>query len=264
MTFHALVKQKRRPRFPPFAVADAPDNSAVRISATNEVTDGHRTASRAAGTGEQAAEAGRQSVTHVDNIFEVIFRRRKLKWDALWNVLHWLCVPGEGHGLDRQFLDRLTRFAFGSPFSCPCETKLEFRIDEGAARGRWPDLALGSPRLSAPDHLLLMDDLDQSRPGDNRKLSNLQSYLTHATKRFPRSQVRLLVVTDGTDRSRFSRLYEQLGAEAKPGELRGWRLLKLRTVGEWVDAIRGDQSLERQTVLRQFVEWTRMLGEAPR
>lgn len=198
----------------------------------------------------------------------------------IWNYLHWLSTPHQGHGLGAAFRDLLTAYAFGAPLAA-AGTRQEFRIPAGHSTRhstKWPDFALGAPALpgeggpaAGTTHLLFMDDLAHRRAGDGRKHENLSIYLTHARTLVPPSggRARLLVLTDTTDAARYggpgqaASLRARLGADAEnplPDAPSGWRLLPLQTVGAWVAACASAADAAAQPDLRAFADWAQGLG----
>ena len=115
----------------------------------------------------------RPADTSTNNAFSLLVGNGgALKWDPLWNFLHWLALPNQAHGLGTEFQSIVTDFAFGRRVTG--ETAQEHRVDgEPQGAGKWADFALGAPSLNAPTNLLCMDDLSWSRPGDARKIDNL-------------------------------------------------------------------------------------------
>jgi hypothetical protein len=172
-----------------------------------------------------------------------------------------LCDPREGHGLGSSFVDALMVHAFGESLS-GCESKLEYRLDEEAVAGKWPDLVVAVPTLANPTHVLLMDDVDRRRVADRRKLANLATYLRLGRARFPDAIARLLVLTNAPDGSGMTVLAQHLGpAVDESRAVAGWKLLPIRQTGEWVRA--GLSSVESRmgVILSEYSSWTESIGK---
>ena len=200
----------------------------------------------------------------ITNIFETLLGRDDLTWHALWRFLAWLCEPAEGHGLHESFNASLMTFTFGQPLS-PARLKREFRLEDPTTPGgKWPDLAIGIPDLAAPSHLVLMDDVDRRRVGEARKLNNLKTYCGHAQTLFPEAWIRLLVLTNASSDTDVARLREALGAEVVDDRSRsGWKILPLRTTGEWVSGHLSKLDNRMQILLSDYVAWTRSVDQRP-
>lgn len=201
---------------------------------------------------------------HTANPFSVLVGDHEIKWDALWNFIHWLTLP-QAHGLGTRFRDRLTEYAFGE--SVAGESKQEVDVDAGAAgAGKWADLAIVSPNMRAtpPTHVLYMDDIAVSKAGESRKIRNLRYYLDRAAQRVaPTGRACVVVLTDAHDTGRFSALRERLGAH-REGSTHpvGWRLLPLRVVAGWLAELEGGP--DSGPVLGHFIEWAESLPDRPR
>jgi hypothetical protein len=195
------------------------------------------------------------------NVIEAILGCEKLKWDAVFKLFGWLCDPREGHGLGSSFLRGLTFHVFGQEAD-QAESKLEFMFhDESSEGGKWPDLAIAIPGFESPTHLLLLDDVDRRAPGNQRKLTNLESYLKLGTARFPDAITRVVVLTNAPSSSGLQPLYDRLGAEAVAKSTQhGWSLLPLQLTANWVAPIGGGTSEKMRWFLSDYAEWAALVG----
>jgi len=197
----------------------------------------------------------------VTNVVEAILGREELKWDALWRLFTWLLDPTEGHELGAQVLAALTVHVFGRAH-LDCQIKREFQLSRMRdGKGKWPDLAIGIPSLSAPTHVIVMDDVDRRSSGGRRKLENLAMYRTLARDMYPHALIRAVVLTNADHEHSLRQLYAHAGPEAVEfSALDGWRLLPLRVVGAWVEAaLKPERSDTMSMFLRDFVAWTQSL-----
>ena len=192
------------------------------------------------------------------NIFEVIFGRSHLKWDAYWQLFAWMCDPTEGHGIGNAFIAGLTQVAFGEPLE-PVSQKIEFKLKvEGHKGGKWPDFAVGHPDLKAPTHIILMDDVGLCSRGSSKKLNNLQTYIEAGSKSFTNAKLRLIVITDARSLDDLCALKARLGDELQDhSAATGWKLLPLHLTAEWVSGVISRQS---QTPLAEYCDWAASLG----
>lgn len=194
----------------------------------------------------------------VENIFEILLGKKKLKWDPFWNFLHWLCIPNQGHGLGEAFQQRLNQFAFGKPTPEMSITQ-EFRVDPHTpGSGKWADLALSAPGSAPPySHLILMDDVDCTRPNESRKINNLVDYSEQGRALVEKGTLRVLVLTNTTDTSKFEKLRKALGPEYEgyAGEF-AWRILSLPTLGSWVKDLSVNTSTAGKVALESFITWS--------
>ncbi len=196
-----------------------------------------------------------------DNAVEATLGREQLKWDALWHLFGWLLDRRQPHGLGRGVVNSLCRHAFERTFD-EVAIKTEFQLSKiQDGKGKWPDLALGSPSLEEPEWLILMDDVDLRSPRSSRKLNNLESYRSTAQQCFPTAKLCIVVLTNAQDSSFESTLSKLLS----PGfdEPGCWKLLSLSTVGRWVeDALRSSQDVSTSKIeffLRDFIKWSNSL-----
>ena len=70
----------------------------------------------------------KRSSQKTENVFEILLGSKNLKWDPIWNLLQWLCLPNQGHGLRSGFQEALTGFAYGEVVT-GMSIEQEFRVD---------------------------------------------------------------------------------------------------------------------------------------
>jgi hypothetical protein len=200
----------------------------------------------------------------VTNIVEAVLGREQVKWDALWRLFAWFLDAQEGHALGNKVADEFCRHALGTTFeSCKLWREYQLTVVKDG-KGKWADLALAIPSFEAPTHFVVMDDIDLRSPGSRRKIENLASYRRLARERFPAAIVRAVVLTNAYDGTSMSKMYERLGSEASDFAVAdGWKLLPLRTVGDWVEtALASSRPLPPQKMelfLLDFIEWSKSL-----
>jgi hypothetical protein len=189
-----------------------------------------------------------------DNLFLILIGEEKLKWDSFWNFLHWLCIPTQGHQLDRLFVNKLLMFAFHD-IPKDYQIKQEYNIDPSIRNsGKWPDLAIASPSLEKPsDYLLIMEDLDRSRVGDSRKLANLLHYVEKGKELTRHGKLKLIVITNTSESSCFQKLRDLLGESTENSDGKfSWSLLSVRTIALWLREI-----TPHSNTVREFIEWSK-------
>ena len=184
------------------------------------------------------------------NIFDIVIGKGTLKWDAVWRVIEWLSEPAEGHGLGDSFRNEFVNYFFGKECSVKLKVEYFLGVDDVSGKEKWPDIGLGSPTLDDPKHLVLIDDVTNSSPGDSRKINNLVTYARVGRKRFPNAQISIVAITDTTNFNRFSKLQKAF-SEENLGEC---RLLPLHTLATWIET--GGDTIE---VVNSFKEWANSL-----
>lgn len=203
-------------------------------------------------------------MTHIpktDNIFHAILGSKAVKWDAFWHLFEWLMDHDQGHGLGDSVRRQLVAFAFGER-EAECGFRREYAVsDQKDGKGKWADFAIGIPDLVHPQCLIVMDDIGETASGGMRKLDNLNAYIQCSLALHPEAIVRAVAVTNAPAGRRLKPVvYDTLGDEvAEFISQRGWKLLPLQTVGQWVqtslDLRCGALSEKMRGTLGDFVDW---------
>lgn len=199
--------------------------------------------------------------TRTANVFEAILGRKAIKWDAFWHLFEWLLDSGQGHELGDSIRLSLIRFAFGEAFSSCCVKREHPVSGQTDGKGKWVDYAVGIPDLKQPEYLVLMDDIGISGSGGQRKLKNLMEYLDLSRQLHPNARIRVVAVSDALTVTDLAAVVQEvLGSEAAEyAAVRGWRLLPLQTIGQWVqtaiDSKGANVSDRAKANLEEFVEW---------
>lgn len=200
-----------------------------------------------------------------ENIFAAVLGSESIKWDAFFHLFEWLLDDEEGHGLGTGVRSRLVKFAFGET-TLTCRVKREHPVSgQTDGRGKWVDLALGLPNLVSPELLIVMDDVGYKKSGDRRKLENLVAYIDHSNKWKPEALVRAVVITDAPKGTSLAKIVANtLGEEAEDySSARGWKLLRLSTIGDWVSEAMTERRLNPKVrlYLEDFVHWSTNLHQ---
>jgi|GEM_PF-1554300 len=196
-----------------------------------------------------------------ENIFEILLGSSRLKWDPVRNLMRWLCQPGQGHGLDVGFQEKITQYAFG--VIIPNMTVIHaFKIDPShpGTRKR-TDLALTAPGADPPyEFLILLDHIDHTRPNAAGKINTLVYCAEKSRSLVREGYLRMIVVTNSQDSSGFQKLRQALGPEFEStlGTF-AWSLLPLTTIGAWIEDFLPETNPDSRIFLRSFVDWTRTL-----
>jgi len=195
------------------------------------------------------------------NIFEILLGSNRFKWDPVRNLMHWLCLPGQGHGLDVGFQEKITHYAFG--VIIPNMTVIQkFRVDPSqSGSGKRADLALTAPGANPPyEFLILLDYIDHTRPNAAGKINALIYCAEKSRALVGEGYLRVMVVTNSQDAFRFQKLRRALGSEFEStlGPF-AWSLLPLTTIGNWVEDLLPESNPHSKIFLKSFVDWTRSL-----
>lgn len=202
------------------------------------------------------------------NVFDAILGSKAVKWDAFWHFFEWLMDDEQGHGLGDSVCRQLVAFAFGDREGT-CRFRREYAVSgQKDGKGKWADFALAIPDLDRPQFLILMDDIAKAGSGGKRKLDNLNAYIQCSLALHPEAIVRAVAVTDAPAGTKLKDVvYSTLGEEAAEFvSKRGWKLLPLQTIGQWVQSplhLKANQLSDKmQMILADFVEWCQGRGSA--
>lgn len=199
------------------------------------------------------------STKKTGNVFEILLGLEKLKWNPVWNFIHWMCLPAQSHGFDIEFREKISLYACG--VIIPNMRVIQgFRV-ESADRDfcDWAALALAAPGEDPPyEFLLLMDDIDHTSPDESKKIHNLVCYSQNSRELVPEGYLRILILTNLKDTSRLHKLRKSLGSELE-GSLGAfaWNLLPLSTLGDWVEELLPKANSDLKYLLQSFIEWAR-------
>lgn len=196
-----------------------------------------------------------------ENIFEILLGASRLKWDPVRNLMRWLCQPGQGHGLDVGFQEKITHYAFG--VIIPNMTVIEaFKADPSQPGTRKPAvLALAAPGANPPyEFLILLDYMDHTRPNAVGKINTLVYCAEKSRSLVEEGYLRVIVLTNSEDSSRFQKLRQALRPEFEStlGTF-AWSLLPIATIGAWIESFLTQANPDSRYFLKSFVDWTRSL-----
>lgn len=185
----------------------------------------------------------------------------RLKWYPVRNLMRWLCLPDQGHGLDVGFQEKISQYAFG--VIIPNMTVIQtFKVDplQPGSRKR-ADLALTAPGTNPPyEFLVLLDYIDHTRPNAVGKINALVYCAEKGRSLVAEGYLRVIVVTNSQDSLRFQKLRQALGPEFEStlGTF-AWSLLPLATIGAWIEDFLPEANPDSRIFLKSFVDWTRSL-----